>query len=214
VAGDGTDGVVTGMAPDAELMVLGINCSPPDSIGWEASDYAIANGAHIITESYIWPWSEDTPDFEGWRRQTDAELAAGVIHANAAGNDCDAGNGDLMLDPGERVEMAITLQSRTDTAVEGLEAILSTSTPGVTIHNQHATYPTLPARGTTISDPPHYSLSIHAATLYRIERTISPTGSFAEAGSATVPRWVDVDALGASESYYYRVYAENAGGGE
>ena len=42
VAGDGTDGIVTGMAPDAELMVLGINCSPPDSIGWEASDYAIA----------------------------------------------------------------------------------------------------------------------------------------------------------------------------
>ena len=86
VAGDGTNGIVTGMAPDAELMVLGFDCSPPDSIGWEASDYAIANGAHVITESFIWPW-EDPPDYEGWRRQTDTELAAGVIHLNAAGND-------------------------------------------------------------------------------------------------------------------------------
>jgi subtilisin family serine protease len=352
VAGDGTDGIVTGMAPDAELMVLGINCSPPDSIGWEASDYAIANGAHIITESYIWPWTEDTPDFEGWRRQTDAELAAGVIHSSAAGNDgqnpalavpynvsapanspppwlhpdqtlvggvsstvtvaniewntdviapsssfgpsawedivtntdpdyphpltpeymdypyengaqmgllkpdisaygngttttcpgayycsfsgtssatphvsgvlalmlqsnpeatpaelteailntaqhrgdpgknnvygtglvqayeavlavesgviydshliddSEAGNGDSMLDPGERVELQITVRSRTDVAIDGLEAILSTPTPGVTIHNQHADYPTLPAGGIAVSDAPHFSLTV------------------------------------------------------
>ena len=87
MAGDGTDGTVTGMAPDAELMVIGIDCFAPDSIGWAASDYAIDNGAHIITESFVWPWAEDTPDFEGWRRQTDTQLAAGVIHVNAAGND-------------------------------------------------------------------------------------------------------------------------------
>ncbi len=86
VAGDGTNGIVTGMAPDAELMVLGFDCSPPDSIGWEASDYAVAMGADVITESFIWPW-EDPPDYEGWRRQMDTELAAGVIHLNAAGND-------------------------------------------------------------------------------------------------------------------------------
>jgi subtilisin family serine protease len=355
VAGDGTDGVVTGMAPDAELMVIGINCNPPDSIGWLASDYAIENGAHIITESYIWPWEEDTPDFEGWRRQMDTELAAGIIHAAAAGNDganpvpavpynvstpancpppwlhpdqtlvggvsstltvgniewstdviassssrgpsawedirtytdpgypftltpalfdypyengaqmglikpdlsaygngttstcpgpsycgfsgtssatphvagamalmlqanpeatpaelaealmttaehrgnpgknnvygtgllqahpavlavesgvlyeshtiddAAAGNADLMLDPGEQVTMTITVESRTDAAVDGLEAILSTTTPGVTIHDHYATYPTLPARGTAVSDAPHFTLSIDPA---------------------------------------------------
>jgi subtilisin family serine protease len=356
VAGDGTDGVVTGMAPDAELMVLGIDCAPPDSIGWEASDYAIANGAQIITESFIWPWTTDTPDFEGWRRQTDAQLAAGVIHSSAAGNDgndpslavpynvsapanspppwlhpdqtlvggvsstisvanivwstdviaasssigpsawedivvhtdpeyphpltpeymdypyengvkmgllkpdisaygngtmaqcpgdyyCSfsgtssatphvagvlalmlqsnpeatpaeltqailttaqhrgdpgknnvygtglvqaydavlavesgvvysshsiddsaAGNGDGMLDPGERVEMQVTVESRATAAIEGLEAILSTSTPGVTIHKQHVEYPTLPADGMAVNDAPDFSLSIDAAT--------------------------------------------------
>jgi subtilisin family serine protease len=85
VAGDGTDGTVTGMAPDAELMSLGIDCDTP-SRGWEASDYAIAHGAHVITQSYSWWWS-DQPDYEAFRRQTDTELAAGVIHVNSAGND-------------------------------------------------------------------------------------------------------------------------------
>jgi subtilisin family serine protease len=84
VAGDGTNGTVTGMAPDAELMSLGIDCDTP-SRSWEASDYAIAQGAHVITQSYSWWWT-DQPDYEAFRRQTDAELAAGVLHVNSAGN--------------------------------------------------------------------------------------------------------------------------------
>jgi subtilisin family serine protease len=351
VAGDGTNGVVTGMAPDAELMALGIDCDTP-SAAWAASDYAIANGAHIITQSYSWWWT-DRPDYEAFRRQTDTELAAGVIHANSAGNhgadaatypvpynistpancpppwthpdqtsaggvssvlavgdigwgsdviassssigpsawedirantdpdypypmaaeyqdypyengtgmglikpdlsayglgttstcpgpsycgfsgtssatphvsgtlalmlssnpeatpeelaeailttaehrgdpgknniygtglvqafpavravesglwydshsidDTDAGNGDLDLDPGERVEITITVRSVEAVPVEGLEAILSTTTPGVMIHNRHATYPTVPALGTAVGNAPHFSLTV------------------------------------------------------
>jgi subtilisin family serine protease len=86
VAGDGTGGTVTGMAPDAELMILGIDCGTPDSIAWESSDYAIENGADIITMSFVWQWIF-RPDQEAFRRQSDTELAAGVIRANAAGND-------------------------------------------------------------------------------------------------------------------------------
>ena len=53
-----------------------------------------------------------------------------------------------------------------------------------------------------------------AATVYRIDRATSPDGPFTEAGSATLTEWVDVDALGAPDSYYYLVWAENAGGSE
>lgn len=84
VAGNGTEGIVTGMAPNARLMALGIDCDTP-SIGWEASDYAIAHGADLITQSYSWWWT-DVPDYEAFRRQTDTELAAGVLHINSAGN--------------------------------------------------------------------------------------------------------------------------------
>jgi len=352
VAGDGTGGTVTGMAPDAELMVLGIDCNPHDSLGWEASQYAIDNGAHLISMSYAWRWY-DPPIYDMWRRQADTELAAGIIHVNAAGNDggvvdlpipynvvapanipppwlhpdqtlvgglsstiavgnivwssdtiassssrgpsawedivantdpnypfgmpaeyldypyengaqmglikpdlsaygngtwttCPGtgycqfsgtssatphvsgvlalmlqanpeatpselteavmttaqhrgdpgknnvygtglvqalpavqavesgvlylshifddsvhGNGDQKLDPGETVEMAITVRSvTTDADVTGLEVILTTPTPGVTIHEQLATYPAVPALGTAVSNAPHYSFSI------------------------------------------------------
>jgi subtilisin family serine protease len=85
VAGDGTGGTVTGMAPDARLMSLGIDCDTP-SRAWEASDYAIEHGADVITQSYSWWWT-DRPNYAGFRRQAEVELAAGVIHVNSAGND-------------------------------------------------------------------------------------------------------------------------------
>jgi subtilisin family serine protease len=351
VAGDGTNGTVTGMAPDAELMSLGIDCDTP-SRAWQASDYAIAEGADVITQSYSWWWT-DQPDYEAFRRQTDVELAAGLVHANSAGNfggsfaihpipynistpancpapwrhpdqtliggissvlavgnvtwgsdviassssvgpsawedirtwtdpiyphdmppeyqdyphhngqlmglikpdlsaygngtvstcpgpsycqfsgtssaaphvsgaialmlqanpdatpeqlaqalmttaqhrgdpgknnvygagllqaypavlavesgvvyashvvdDSAAGNGDGLLDPGETVVLQITIESRTDAAIDGLEAVLSTATPGLTIHDHYTVFPTLPARETATSLAPHFSLSL------------------------------------------------------
>ena len=53
-----------------------------------------------------------------------------------------------------------------------------------------------------------------AATLYRISRATAPQGPWTEAGSATSTRWVDVDALGTPDPYFYRVTAGNSGGGE
>ena len=53
-----------------------------------------------------------------------------------------------------------------------------------------------------------------AATLYRVERATSPAGPFVEVGSAISTSWLDVDAVVSSESYYYRVLAENSGGTE
>ena len=72
------------MAPDAEVMALGIDCDTP-SKAFEASDYALAQGAHVITQSYSWWWT-DQPDYEAFRRQSDTELAAGVLHVNSGGN--------------------------------------------------------------------------------------------------------------------------------
>jgi hypothetical protein len=91
-------------------------------------------------------------------------VESGVIYHSHSIDDGEAGNGDSMLDPGERVELQITVESRTDVATEGLEAILSSPTPGITIHNQHADYPTLPAGGTAVSNAPHFSLTVDPAS--------------------------------------------------
>jgi hypothetical protein len=53
-----------------------------------------------------------------------------------------------------------------------------------------------------------------AATVYRIDRETTPSVPFTEDGSATITLWMDVDALGSTESFYYLVRAENASGGE
>lgn len=350
VAGDGTNGTVTGMAPDAEVMAVAIGCGGP-STWWQASDYAMDNGADLITQSWSLKWTSQ-PDYEAFRRQTDTELAYGMIHANSTGNtgldadkpvpynvsapggnptpwlhpdqtlagglsstigsanldwnsddiastspygpfawedirantdpgyphdmateyrdypyengnrmgllkpdlaaygegtesicpgtgyctfggtssatphvagalalmlssnpeaspeylteailttavprgdpgknnrygaglvqayaavsrvasgivydshrmdDLEGGNGDLSLDPGERVALTITVASRLDHDVADLEAVLSSPTAGILVHNHHATYPDVPAQGTAENRLPGYSLSV------------------------------------------------------
>ena len=77
------------MAPDAELMVLGIDCDTArfHRLGGQRLRHRQRRAHHHPVLQLA--WRTDTPDYEALRRQTDAELAAGVIHANAAGNDGD-----------------------------------------------------------------------------------------------------------------------------
>ena len=91
-------------------------------------------------------------------------VESGVWYESHAIDDNAAGNGDLDLDPGEVVSMSIDVRSVQDVAVDGLVALLSTTTPGITIHNGYATYPSVPARGTATSDGPALSLSVDPAT--------------------------------------------------
>jgi hypothetical protein len=87
-------------------------------------------------------------------------VESGVVYGGHAFDDTALGNGDLGLDPGEQGVLSVTAESRTDAPIEGLQAILSTSTPGITIHDHVASFPTLPARGTATSLAPHFSLSV------------------------------------------------------
>ncbi|MDH3284351.1 MAG: S8 family serine peptidase [Acidobacteriota bacterium] len=85
LAGDGTSGTQTGAAPDALLMV--IRRGSTQSALWQSSQYAIENGAQVIAQAVSWKWSFiPPPDYPSWRRQAEAELAAGIVHVNSAGN--------------------------------------------------------------------------------------------------------------------------------
>ena len=83
VAGDGTAGTQTGVAPDATVMCLRIGGT--ESTIWMGSDFAILQGAHVISSSYSWKYPMD-PDYVAWRDQAVAELAVGLIRANSIGN--------------------------------------------------------------------------------------------------------------------------------
>jgi len=89
VAGDGTAGSETGMAPDATIMA----CKVGDALGnssesmvWSAVEFSIEQGADVISLSMGWlhAWG---PNRTAWRESFDAALAAGVVASVAAGNE-------------------------------------------------------------------------------------------------------------------------------
>ena len=87
VAGDGTNGTQTGVAPRAKLMILK-NETGGESAYWQAEQYAITNGADVITSSLSFKWYfSPQPNYPMFRQMTDMELAAGIIHTNSTSND-------------------------------------------------------------------------------------------------------------------------------
>jgi len=89
VAGDGTAGSETGMAPDATIMACKVGDaagSSAESMIWAAVEFSIEQGADVISLSMGWlhAWN---PNRTVWRDSFDAVLAAGVAASVAAGNE-------------------------------------------------------------------------------------------------------------------------------
>jgi subtilisin family serine protease len=92
VAGDGTDGIRTGVAPKALIMACRVSSWGQNILGIQ---YAIDNGAHVITMSRSEKWRfTPKPDYDWWRSITDGELLTGIFHANSIGNEGDNQNTD------------------------------------------------------------------------------------------------------------------------
>ncbi len=89
VAGDGTAGSQTGMAPDATIIalkVLDATGNGNESNVWAAIQFIVDNDGDIISMSLGWQHSWGV-DRESWRNSYDNALAAGVIASVAAGNE-------------------------------------------------------------------------------------------------------------------------------
>ncbi len=103
VAGDGTNGTTTGMAPDVSMMILRISFSlSAESMVWEAMQYAVDNDADVITASIGWfhSWNPDRPM---WRNVCENTIAAGTVVIYAAGNEgqCCGSPPDEIRTPGD-----------------------------------------------------------------------------------------------------------------
>lgn len=95
VAGDGTSGIATGVAPDAVIMPIKGSGGPWSNL-FSSMQYAIDNGADVISMSITEKWHfTPKPDYGLWRQITDSVLAAGICHANSIGNEGD----NLETDP-------------------------------------------------------------------------------------------------------------------
>ena len=89
VGGNGTNGTKTGVAPKATLMILRSCCNTGTQIfesnTWEAMQYAVKNGARVISMS-LSAKHPSKPSYAKWRRASEVLLAAGMVHINSAGN--------------------------------------------------------------------------------------------------------------------------------
>jgi len=89
VAGDGTAGSQTGVAPDAQIMCLKVmdsGGSGSESGVWNAIQFAINNGADVISMSLGWLHSWG-PNRVTWRNTMINVLSAGLVASVAAGNE-------------------------------------------------------------------------------------------------------------------------------
>jgi len=84
VCGDGTNGTQTGVAPKAKIMILRPSGESQILL---AMQYAVDNGADVITSSLSLKWDDHQPNYAAFRQTTDVELAAGVVHTNSTSND-------------------------------------------------------------------------------------------------------------------------------
>jgi len=89
VAGDGTSGSQTGMAPEASIMcikLLDSSGSGSESVCWTAIEFAVDNGADVLSMSFGWQHSWGT-NRTAWRNAMDYVYAADVFASVAAGNE-------------------------------------------------------------------------------------------------------------------------------
>ena len=90
VAGDGTGGTETGVAPGARIM--GLKAFASDGTGtlgsiWESYQYCLENGARIITMSLGVPGSLPASLMRSEREACNVLRTAGLVIFNSAGND-------------------------------------------------------------------------------------------------------------------------------
>ncbi|TVQ15197.1 MAG: T9SS C-terminal target domain-containing protein [Bacteroidetes bacterium] len=95
VAGNGTSGTATGIAPGATIMALKVlndQGSGTESGVWAGIEFAVEHGAQVLSLSLGWPYSAN-PDRAAWRTVMVNAMNAGVIAAVAAGNEGQGGFG-------------------------------------------------------------------------------------------------------------------------
>lgn len=89
VAGNGTAGTTTGMAPGATIMALKVlndSGGGTEAGVWAAIQFSADYGAHVMSLSLGWQHSWG-PDRSAWRTAMTNAMEAGVIAAVAAGNE-------------------------------------------------------------------------------------------------------------------------------
>jgi hypothetical protein len=85
------------------------------------------------------------------------------VSSSAAADSCSGGgsySGDGILDAGEDATLQVTLSNTGIAAATGVQATLSTSTPGIAVTGNMASFANIPSGGSVTSTSPHFRFSV------------------------------------------------------
>lgn len=138
------------------------------TIAWRSREYdlsAFAGSNRLIRFQFT---SDVTVTAEGWfidDIQVTYPAPCGTSLAfggSAITDDCSGGgpgDGDGVLDPGETADVQVTTNNTGLLGATNVTAVLSTVTAGVTILDNTASFPDIPAGGSGVSIAPHFRIS-------------------------------------------------------
>jgi subtilisin family serine protease len=137
VAGDGTGGIQTGVAPGAKIMPLRNSTQITHEIEvWQCMQYAMLMDADVISMSLGWLhlWN---PDRATWRTSCDNVQAAGTIMVIAAGNEGGWTTFDNVRTPGDVPGVTTVGATNCSDGLAGFSSIGPVEWAGVAGYNDH-----------------------------------------------------------------------------
>ena len=139
--------------------------------GWQAKDYDLAAYTGTV-QIRFWFHTDVSVYREGWYID-DIDISrvqpctpALKHESHTATDSCSGGGpGDAngYVEPGETVTLAVTAKNYGAQDATNVVGVLSTATPGVTILDDTATFPDIPANGSATSNPPHFTFYVDPA---------------------------------------------------
>lgn len=137
VAGDGTSGTQTGVAPGAKVMPLRNSTQISHEIEvWQCMQYAMMMDADIISMSLGWFHSWN-PDRAVWRTNCDNVQAAGTIMVIAAGNEGGWTTFDNVRTPGDVPDVTTVGATNCSDALASFSSIGPVEWSAVAGYNDH-----------------------------------------------------------------------------
>jgi subtilase family protein len=216
VAGDGTSGTDTGVAPLAKVMPLRNSAEIAFEIEvWQCMEYAVMMDADIISMSLGW-WHSWLPDRAVWRINCDNTQAAGTMMVIAAGNEAGWTNFDNVRTPGDVPDVTTVGATDCNDNLATFSSIGPVEWSNVAGFNDHPfppglTKPDVSAPGVdTISTLPcsgYIALSgtsmatPHVAGAAAILRSLRPDMSVADLKAALMATSLDLGAPGKDNSF-------------
>ncbi len=160
-----TPGVSTGLSTDLDRAFYDALFNRGCGRFGEANDQARADNAGVAQTEWMMRYCFVGTNLLG-DPATPAQIRSNqVLYGSHRVIEADPfyGDADGVADPGETIEIAVTLTNSGAEAAHGVEAFLTSSAAGVTVHDGYAAWPDIPPGASAENLPHHFTATLNLA---------------------------------------------------